>query len=236
MLFVELVSTFASLVAKAKSKSSDTISDPSVLVEYICGLPISRSGHQSTASTSLIPKLREAQTLDEVFDTIQPFIKFNQCDLLKYLVEKFGEEETKRELEQYSSSVEKFNRETTVDELVELMTKQQINWRDQEREKAEEEGCMIKMILDDKYGRNSLDRLQSDVASIFNCENYVIALAEAKKGSIELVWYTGLGAIQYLTERALDNVELLDQIGVIELRVGIRHIKVNGKMSGMHNY
>lgn len=232
--FVELVNAFTSLVAKAKSKSSETISDPSVLVDYISGLPISKSSHQSTPSASLVPKLKEAQTLDDVFDVIQPLIRFNQCDLLKCLVDKFGEEETKRELEEYSSSVEKFNRETTVDELVELMTNQQINWTDQEREKAEQEGCTIKMILDDKYGRNNLDRLQKDVALIFNCENYVLALAAAKKGSIELVWYTGLGAIQHLTNSALGNMELLNQIGVIELRVGPNSIDVSREVCGMH--
>lgn len=225
--FTDLVGAFSSLVTRAKSKSITAISDPSLVVDFICELPVSKS-HES-ASANLIPKLREAQTLDEVFELIEPFIKFNQYDLLKYLVEKFGEEDMKRELEQYSSSVEKFNRNTTVDQLVELMMKQQNHWTSKERErlrKTEEEGATIKMILDDKYGRNTLDQLQCHVSSIFNCENYVLALAEAKKGSIELLWYTGLGAVHYLTERGKENIKLMDEIGVIKLTVGHNTIKV----------
>ena len=187
------------------------------IVHHVSKLPINKD-----TSANLVPPqlLRNAKTIDEVLDLIKPFIKFNRYEILSHLFEKFGNKNEDEEIvKNYKELVDKFNREIKVGELIELMN-QHHDEDESHIEKAKNEGVIIKMVLDDTYKHKTLNQLQENILAIFECENYVLMLAEIQLGSIQIMWYTGVEAIPYLTEKAKRNKQKFKQMGVISLMVG----------------
>lgn len=214
-------------------KASSYSTKSTEIADYICQLPFSISPEY--VSINLIPQLREANTLQEIIELISPFIKFNQYELLKLLVEKFGEENAKRELQEYTSSVEEFNRLTTVRQLVELLVEQQEHWTQEDRErlrKADEDGSTIKMILNSSYSEKTLEQLYYDVWCLFECEEYVLAVADARPDSIELLWYTSSSVISSLSKNARKNEDKMDEMRITTLMVG--HDPIKGQVSNIN--
>ena len=186
------------------------------VIHHVSKLPISKD-----TSTNLVPQLRDAETIEEVLDLIEPFIRFNRHEILTHLFAKFGDkDEDEEDVKNYKELVDKFNRETTVEELIELMKQSQHRGDKSYIKKAKDEGATITMVLQDSYKNKTLNQLEENILAIFECENYVLMLAEAESGSVNIMWYTGVAAIPYLTEKAKKNKQKFKKMGVISLIVG----------------
>ena len=160
-------------------------------------------------------------TFDEIFALTSPFISFNQYDLLKCLVEQFGRSDVKTELQEYNAEVDEFNQKTTVGQLMEVMERQQRECRDDEREILRRvDIATIKMEFGINYKGKTLDQLHLDISTIFECEDYVLTLSEANSSTLQLTWYTAKSAVEHLTQKATEKKSLLDDIGVLALKVG----------------
>ena len=156
-----------------------------------------------------------------MFELTSPFISYNQYDLLKCLVKKFGRSDVKAELQEYNAEVDEFNQKTTVGQLMEVMERQQRECRDDEREILRRvDIATIKMKFGINYKGKTLYQLYYDISTFFECEDYVLTLSEANLSAHQLTWYTAKSAVEHLTQKATEKKGLLDDIGVLALKVG----------------
>ena len=181
------------------------------IASYLCTL----------TNNDFIPELQSATTFDEVFELTRPFISFNQYDLLKCLVERFGRSDVKAKLQEYNTDVDEFNKETTVRQLMEVMEKWQRECGDEEKEvlrRVDLSTIKIEFCVD--YKEKTVDQLQLDISTFFECEDYVLTLAEANLSTLQLKWYTTKSAVKHLTQKATEKKNLLEDIGILALKVG----------------
>lgn len=172
-------------------------------------------------NNDFIPELQSATTFDEVFELTRPFISFNQYDLLKCLVEQFGGSDVKAKLQEYNAEVDEFNKETKVEQLMEVMEKCQRECGDEEKEVLRRDDlATIKIEFGIDYKEKTFDQLQLDISTFFECEDYVLTLAEANLSTLQLKWYTTKSAVKHLTQKATEKKNLLEDIRILALKVG----------------
>ena len=205
----ELVEKFAELFSNVKQNLFNVkVTD---VASCLCTL----------TNDDFIPELRNATTFDEIFALTNPFISFNQYSLLVYLVEQFGRSDVKAELQEYIEEVKEFNQQTTVGQLMEVMEKQQKECRDEGREVLRRvDPATIMMEFDVNYKGKTLEQLHDDISTIFECEDYLLTLAEANLSTLQLTWYTAISAVEHLSRKAMERKSLMDDIGILALKVG----------------
>ena len=203
----KLVENFAKLFSNLKENLFQV--KATEIASYLCTL----------TNDGFIPELQNAATFDELFELTSPFISFNQYDLLKCLVEQYGSSDVKAKLQEYNTEVDVFNKETTVGQLMEVMEKKQKEVG-VVLKSVDHDAATIKMEFSVDYKEKTLDQLQLDISTFFECEDYVLTLAEANLSTLQLTWHTTRSAVEHLIQKAVEKKNLLEDIGVVALKVG----------------
>ena len=79
-------------------------------------LPVSRRFKHLHFLREQSHHIMQANNVDEIFKILDDFWDYTDFTLLKHLVEKFGEEALKKEMSEYVSALEQFEKKTTIQE------------------------------------------------------------------------------------------------------------------------
>ena len=121
----ELDSRFRLLHNNIKSELESNKVTVRELLESLTLLPIAlRQEHRKTISEKF-PDLRRQEKVSDIFLHVNPLVSFMDYSLTKYIIDEFGSNSLKKEMNDYSKDVVQFMKETTVKQLIDHWPGQQ---------------------------------------------------------------------------------------------------------------
>ena len=192
---------------------------------------------RSEMESSLMEKLRfisDAKSIDAIFDilNLSRLWSYLNSSLLGYLVEVYGDDELQQRMLKYTTSVEAFQKETTL----------RVFWKATPATKkcpeipSELRESLVQITV--KHGNldpttatlNDIERYRQDLAQEYSFPEFTIILAGIVKGSIVTTWLVP----PFLATKMADdvkkgNITFLRHHSVLELTIGESTVYRSGR-------
>ena len=89
-------------------------------------LPLSRKFKHLRFLSDEKTRLRIAKDVHEIFDILQPYLKYTDYSLLQHIINIFGEQKLKQEMEKYVAALEEFEKRVSVDDIQSVSFKREL--------------------------------------------------------------------------------------------------------------
>ena len=146
----------------------------------------------------IFPKLKGETTIRDMFDHLSPLLDFLGYGLLEHIVNEFGSDDLKKDLNKYSEDVKKFMKETTVKQLMYI-------WSG-EHDDIPSNFSRLKAKLDEDpkyYTLYRLDRLRRDYCVEMRLSDVVLVLIGLEMSKSFIVeWLVPSALVPKLVESA----------------------------------
>ena len=149
-------------------------------------------------------KLEPGVTVGDLLCRLNLYWNFLNYNLLQHLVDMFGDEQLKHDMEDYVEALKVFRANTKLCDFID-------NWpiRGQKPPKADLCKLVIKMVMDKKWEECTLEDVEMFEETLthkFLLPDFVLHLGEAEKGCVCLTWYVPTPIAKMLQED-LPNIE-----------------------------
>ena len=173
-------------------------------LQFVMQMDISeQSQHRQFIETYLM-ELKPTTTIDDLLCRLSLYWNFLNYNLLQHLVNMFGDEQLKHDMEDYVEALKVFRANTMLCDFID-------NWplRGQKPPEADLRELVIKMVMDKKWEECTLEDVETIEETLthkFLLPDFVLHLREAEKGCVCLTWYIPAPIAKTLQED-LRNVE-----------------------------
>ena len=123
MHFVSVVADTEVQFSKKAAKSEDFLNKFCVTLTT---LPFSRKFKCLKFLTAEKQRLRIAKDINEIFDVLKPYLKYTDYSLLQHIIQKFGGQKLKQEMEKYVAALEEFEKRVSVDDIQSVSFKREL--------------------------------------------------------------------------------------------------------------
>ena len=89
-------------------------------------LPMSQKFNHLKFLSEEKPRLKIAKDVHEVFDILKPYLKYTNHSLLQHIVNIFGEQKLKQEMEKYVAALEEFEKRISIDDIQSVPFKREL--------------------------------------------------------------------------------------------------------------
>ena len=156
-------------------------------LQFVMQMDISeQSQHRQFIETYLM-ELKPTTTVDDLLCRLSLYWNFLNYNLLQHLVDMFGDEQLKHDMEDYVETLKVFRTNTMLCDFID-------NWplRGQKPPEADLRELVIKKVMDKKWEECTLEDVETIEETLthkFLLPDFVLHLREAEKGCVCLTWY-----------------------------------------------
>ena len=176
-------------------------------------LPISKKFEHMKFLEDKREAIQKASSVSDIFELLRQYWNYTDFALLRHLINKFGDEDTKEMMDRYISSLEKFEKQTTIQDYEDATGKKEEVLRGFVEAAFEVQGTKDPS----DYTLYEVRQIIQSLAQQTSLEPYVPMLKKARIGSLVITIALPRPALELL-QQALYK-EFLDTLNIVSVRI-----------------
>ena len=156
-------------------------------LQFIVQMEISKQDQHRKFIETYLMELKPTTTVGDLLCRLSLYWNFLNYNLLQHLVDMFGDEQLKHDMEDYVEALKVFRANTKLCDFID-------NWplRGQKPPEADLRELVIKRVMDKKWEKCTLEDVETIEETLthkFLLPDFVLHLGESEKGCVCLTWY-----------------------------------------------
>ena len=204
---VGLHKRFAQLETNIKDTLDDVITQEKITLKHVA-----RHLQRHLEEPQL--KLTDAKDIDDLFDKLESYYSFLNCELLEEVVNQFAPGELQTEIEKYVTDVEAFEELTTLQELKDAIEQALLP-----TQSVTPSTCEVILKLSRRWKKEKMRCLNKLLEHIFSKKRYLLNHIILKDGSLCIRFLVPKSQVEMLIALAKKHKEFMYLLGVFEMMI-----------------
>ena len=159
-------------------------------------------------------KLTDAKDIDDLFDKLESFYSFLDCELLEEIVNQFLEGKIQAEVEKYVTDVEAFKELTTLQELKDAIEQALLP-----TQSVTPSTCEVILKVSKRWKKEKMRCLNKLLEHIFSKKRYLLNHIKLEDGSLCIRFLVPKSQVEMLIALATKHMEFMYLLGVFEMMI-----------------
>ena len=159
-------------------------------------------------------KLTDAKDIDDLFDKLESYYSFLNCELLEEIINQFAPGELQTEIEKYVTDVEAFEELTTLQELKDAIEQALLP-----TQSVTPSTCEVILKVSKRWKREKKKCLNKLLEHIFSDKSHLLKHIRITVGSMCIRFLVPKSQVEMLIALAVEHMEFMYLLGVFEMRI-----------------
>ena len=159
-------------------------------------------------------KLTDAKDIDDLFDKLESYYSFLNCELLEEIINQFAPGELQTEIEKYVTDVETFEELTTLQELKDAIEQALLP-----TQSVTPSTCEVILKVGKRWKREKKKCLNKLLEHIFSDKSHLLKHIKITVGSMCIRFLVPKSQVEMLIALAVEHMEFMYLLGVFEMMI-----------------